>query len=92
MKYIKFNNEELFIQQATYPNGKVAYELLTRKTFERYGVLSVNLDTPNLEGYFWLKTWSENQKMAEFLAANGYLAASGRACTSGYAVAIEVKS
>lgn len=58
---------------------------------ETYMMLSTNLDEPADEGCFWLKTWSENTGIDQWLIEHGIAIPTGRTQRAGYCTAFEFK-
>ena len=75
------------VEQAQYHNGRLALLLTGTGQYacEPIGKLTVNLsdDDPLANGEFFVKTWSENERIAEDALASGLFVDTGRRVPTG---------
>jgi hypothetical protein len=69
----EFNGEKLSMNdgKSYVGSGVKAVEITSDRM--PYAMLSVNIDVKPQKGCFWMKTWSENAAISEFLAIEGYV-------------------
>lgn len=71
-KYAKYVKGESLVQLGHYGNGRLAIRLIDSEDGSPQAVASVNLPgEPCPDGHCFLKTYSENEGIAEDLIANG---------------------
>ena len=87
-KYKLYGEEwKVWIRPGWYTRDRIALELIDRLG-ETVAKITVNIPEEELkEGEIIVKTWSENEPMAEFLIANGIATDTGRRAQAGYAEA-----
>ncbi len=86
---MKYKNEILSFSKVQYQNGVLGIQVMCQEG--PFATLSTNLGVKPSEGCFWLKSWSENQQLAEFMVSNGYVVLTGKVAQAGYADAYEAK-
>ena len=73
------------IAPATYPNGRLAWQLVDADTGEPVTVATVNLPDHALpEGHVFVKDWSENEGVLSALILSGVVEDTGVRVPSGY--------
>lgn len=66
-------------------NGHMAVTLIEEDEFSSpYGSLSVNIDLPLKDGEFFVKTWGENDELAQAALASGYFEDTGIRAPYGF--------
>jgi hypothetical protein len=82
-----FNGERLFIEKTNYYNQRVAFEI-TDSDLTPYAVLTINLPDVRLEeGEFIVKTWAENEDIANCIRELGIFEETSKRVRTGFCVA-----
>jgi len=71
---LNLNNYDLEINYSKYANGRTAIALVDREDGMPFTTASVNMpdhDCP--EGHIYIKNWSENEGMVEYLQGKGII-------------------
>jgi len=73
------------MQKAAYPNGRLALRLIDYDDGSPIAVLTTNIPSAKLEpGEFLVKTWSENETIAEACLASGFFVDTGKRVKTGF--------
>ena len=80
---------ELIVKLNTYRgNGRIAVSLVENDEIHSpYGMLSVNTDAQLSRGEFVVKTWSENEGIAQAALDSGFFEDTGKQVACGFAMA-----
>lgn len=74
-----FKRKKLELRQAQYKNKRTALVAVDAESLERYGTLTVNAPEVELgDGEFVIKTWSENEDLAEVAFNSGFFEDTGK--------------
>ena len=82
---IKTRYGDMDVEVTTYKTGGMA--VILTQDGQRFATLSVNFPFPEVEleeGEFAVKTWSENEEIAEDALASGLFVDTGKRIQSGY--------
>jgi len=80
-----FKKHRLDFRRSTYSNGRPAIIVVEPKTGEEWAVLTCNLVDVNIpDGEFAVKTWSENEKIAEACFKTGIFEDTGKRMSNGF--------
>ena len=83
----EYKRQDLYILDSKYANGRLALVIHPTSTGggPAYCVLTVNLPNDKLEhGEFFVKTWSENEGIANHLRVSGIFTDTGKRATTGF--------
>lgn len=85
MRY-KYKDYTVWLEKHKYSNGRTALLLMDEEG--QVACATVNLPELNLhDGEVFIKTWSENEGMMEFLLDNNIIIDTGREVPTGFVVA-----
>lgn len=84
---------ELIPSFGRYGNGRLAITFEDYNTGEPFGTATINMPDAHLnDGEFFIKTWSENEQLAEALIKQGWIKSTGRDVVSGYVTVTAFKA
>jgi len=82
---MKYKNYDVYLQYKKYYNGRVCIQLTHAHDHDPVAIATVNLPDDELgEGEVFIKNYSENEGMLEWLEKNGIVERTGRVVPSGY--------
>jgi hypothetical protein len=81
----KYGSYQVILQKNSYSNGRLAIQLIDAEDGEPVAIATVNLPEHELApDEVFIKDWSENDGMVEFLVENGIVEYTGRRVPTGY--------
>jgi hypothetical protein len=85
---VEYDGQKLDLLETKYHNGNKAVVLNDSEGY-LFCTLSVNLESMPNQDCFWLKDWSENEEIAEYMVSKKIVKLTGRTKATGYVIAKE---